>query len=70
MKTIIWDYLKKKIAVSNNEAQIYAYVQHEWINAETFWNAKALVVRDTVNATVVAGKVPEFKYYKVKKEII
>jgi hypothetical protein len=34
---------------------------------ETFWNAKALVVRDTVNATVVAGKVPEFKYYKVKK---
>jgi hypothetical protein len=31
---------------------------------------KALVVRDTVNATVVAGKVPGFKYYKVKKEII
>jgi hypothetical protein len=27
-------------------------------------------VKDTVNATVVAGKVPEFKYYKVKKEII
>jgi hypothetical protein len=26
-----------------------------WINAETFWNAKALV-KDTVNATVVAVK--------------
>jgi hypothetical protein len=31
---------------------------------------KSIGSRDTVNATVVAGKVPGFKYYKVKKEII
>ncbi|MFV8333192.1 LysM peptidoglycan-binding domain-containing protein [Flavobacterium sp. GSP14] len=60
---------QEKIAVfASNEAQIYAYVQHELDKRERpFEMQKALVVKDTVNATVVAGKVPGFKYYKVKK---
>jgi hypothetical protein len=41
-----------------------------WINARDLLKCKSIGSRDTVNATVVAGKVPEFKYYKVKKEII
>ncbi|MFV8351884.1 LysM peptidoglycan-binding domain-containing protein [Flavobacterium sp. XS2P14] len=60
---------QEKIAVFvSNEAQIYAYVQHELDKRERpFEMQKALVVKDTVNATVVAGKVLGFKYYKVKK---
>ena len=60
---------QEKIAVFvSNEAQIYAYVQHELDKREKpFEMQKALVVKDTVNATVVASKVSEFKYYKVKK---
>ena len=60
---------QEKIAVFvSNETQIYAYVQHELDKRERpFEMQKALVVKDTVNATVVAGKVPGFKYYKVKK---
>ena len=60
---------QEKIAVFvSNEAEIYAYVQHELDKRERpFEMQKALVVKDTVNATVVASKVSEFKYYKVKK---
>ena len=60
---------QEKIAVFvSNETQIYAYVQHELDKRERpFEMQKALVVKDTVNAAVLAGKVPEFKYYKVKK---
>ena len=60
---------QEKIAVFvSNEAEIYAYVQHELDKRERpFEMQKALVVKDTVNVTVVASKVSEFKYYKVKK---
>lgn len=60
---------QEKIAVFvSNEAQIYAYVQNELDKRERpFEMQKALVVKDTINAAVVAGKGPEFKYYKVKK---
>ena len=60
---------QEKIAVFvSNEAQIYAYVQHELDKRERpFEMQKALVVKDTINAAAVAGKGPEFKYYRVKK---
>jgi hypothetical protein len=34
-----------------------------WINARPL-KCKSIGSKDTVNATVVAGKVPGFKYYK------
>ena len=60
---------QEKIAVfASNETQIYAYVQHELDKRERpFQMQKAIVVKDTVNAAVIAAKIPEFRYYKVKK---
>ena len=60
---------QEKIAVfASNETQIYAYVQHELDKRERpFEMQKAIVVKDTVNAAVIAAKIPEFRYYKVKK---
>jgi hypothetical protein len=57
---------RKNCCFVSNEAQIYAYVQHELDKRGDLLKCKSIGSKDTVNATVVAGKVPGFKYYKVK----
>ncbi|MDI5889024.1 LysM peptidoglycan-binding domain-containing protein [Flavobacterium yafengii] len=60
---------QEKIAVfASNEAQIYAYTQHESDKREKpFQIEKALAVKDTANYTIQKIALPKTSYYKVKR---